>query len=653
MVILALIIHVILTLLGVDPPTSFTVTGITWHYGSYTESLGNYTHIYTGAGINSIIVVDINDNAPIPINVSYTLSIKNYTVQGSWTLQPGKNSFNITVPALAEGSYNASLLLSSVGYSLNYYFIVSSVVPGIVINTTITKLYSGGVSQVITLNVTNSTPIPISSALIVMIGTGVVISNSMITTKPPTSENITVIPGPYSLGTASITFRISYTDAGGGYTWNENETLTFTIVPTPVHLTLSAQSTVNYGNYMPITINAITPVGPLQYQQLSIYVDNNYVTSVTTNSDGVVQYSLFINYGVGYHVLTVEFTNTTYFQEALVNYTFIVLPGTVYIIAYVNSTNITYGSAINIYVKLSPPISGGTLTIGYEVNGLASTIGSYTPPVNGTVQATWIPPQAGTYLITIYYTNPPNYLPSSTNLTITVSKAPCSLSIIINGTPEVLHELIIQSQMKPVIINAQLNILIMSNLSSTSGIMYINASGIGTYVFTPKMPGKYSIIVSWPGNINYQGCRATYVLNIMKAPLTLYVNGSGSLIAAGGYEIFSIGVVTNIPISYVNGNLTIVIRSGNKTVSTYDVPITGYFMKTSIPFPKPGVYEVLIQYPGNDYVNASVYGPYYVTVIPGFLGIPWYMLLAYLAPIVLGGASIGMIINQRLRQVRQ
>ncbi len=426
------------------------------------------------------------------------------------------------------------------------------------------------------------------------------------------------------------------------------------IVPTPVYLTLSAQSTVNYGNYMPITINAITPVGPLQYQQLSIYVDSNYVTSVTTNSKGIAQYSLLINYGVGYHVLTVEFTNTTYFQEALVNYTFIVLPGTVYIIAYVNSTNVTYGSAVNIYVKLSPPISGGTLTIGYEVNGLASTIGSYTPPVNGTVQATWIPPpQAGTYLITVYYANPPNYLPSSTNITITVSKASCSLLITISGTPEVLHELVIKSQMKPVIINAQLNILIMSNLSSISGIMYINASGIGTYVFTPKMPGKYSIIVSWPGNINYQGCRATYALNVMKAPLTLYVNGSGSLIAAGGYEIFSIGVVTNIPISYVNGNLTIVIRSGNKTVSIYDIPITGNFMKASIPFPEPGVYEVLVQYPpGSDYVNASVYGPYYVTVIPGFLGIPWYMLLAYLAPIVLG-LSIGIIINQRLRQVRQ
>ncbi|WP_243676164.1 hypothetical protein [Vulcanisaeta distributa] len=142
------------------------------------------------------------------------------------------------------------------------------------------------------------------------------------------------------------------------------------------------QGTVNYGNYMPITINATTPVGPpLQNQKLSIYVDNNYITSLITNNYGIAQYLLQANYSPGSHVLTVAFTNTTYFQEAVINYTFIVQPGTVYIIANVNSTNVTYGNAVSIYVKLSPPISGGTLTISYLINGTTTmgTIGSYTP----------------------------------------------------------------------------------------------------------------------------------------------------------------------------------------------------------------------------------------------------------------------------------
>ena len=624
-----------------------TVTEITWYYGSYPEPVSNYTHIYTGTGINATMVINVNDNLSTPVNASYTLNIGNYATQGLWELQPGSNTLNITVPALNQGNYNASLSIYTTGYAMNYYFTVSSVTPGLIINTTVTKLYSG-VPQVVLFKIINNTPIPINSALITIIGTNIAVSRSIITVKPPLNESITVVPGPYSLSTATLTLRISYTDAGG-YAWNTNETLTFTIVPTPVNLALSMQySTVNYGNYLPIAINATTPVGPLQGQQLSIYIDNNYVASITTNNYGIAQYSLLVNYSVGYHVLTIAFTNTTYFQEALINYTFIVLPGTVYIMAYVNNTNITYGSPVNIYVKLSPSISGGVLTISYVINGLSTTIGSYTP-INGNVEATWIPPQAGTYLITIYYTNPPNYLPSYTNLTISVPKATCSLSITINGTQEVLHKIIIISHMVPAIVNAQLNVLITGNNTSVSGVTYINASGVGEYIFIPKLPGNYSIAVSWSGNINYKGCSATYFLNVMKAPLSLYMNGSSDLIAAGGYETFSINIMTNIPINYVYGNLTIIIKSGNKTVSTYEEPITGNYVKSSILFPKPGNYEILVLYPGNDYVNSSIYGPYYVTVLPGFLGIPWYMLLAYLAPIVLG-SLIGIIINHKFRQ---
>ncbi len=547
------------------------------------------------------------------------------------------------------GSYNASISLTTVGYAVYYHFTVSSVIPRVTIETTANELYSG-VPQAITFEVTNSTPIPIISALIMIISTNAVVSNGLITVKPPANESITITPGPYSLGLATVTFIINYTDAGG-YTWSTNETLAFAVIPTPVKLALSAQGTVNYGNYMPITINATTPVGPLQNQQLSIYVDNNYVTSITTNNQGIAQYSLFINYGVGYHVLTVAFTNTTYFQEASVNYTFIVLPGTVYIIAYVNSTNATYGSAVNIYVKLSPPISGGILTIGYVLNKSTSIIGSYTP-VNGVVQTTWIPPQAGTYVITIDYTNSPNYLPSSTNLTLIVNRAPCSLSIMVNGMPEVLHEVVVLGRMKPAIVNAQLNVLITGGTSPISGVMYVNASGVGAYEFTPKLPGNYSITVYWPGNINYLGCSASYVLNVLRSPITLNVNASSNLIAAGGYETLDIGIVTDIPINYVNGSLVVIIRSGNRTVASYEVPITGRYVKSSIQFTKPGVYEVLVEYPGNDYVSPGAYGPYYVTVIPGILGIPWYILLAYLAPATLG-ASIGMVINRRIRQALQ
>lgn len=71
----------------------------------------------------------------------------------------------------------------------------------------------------------NSTPIPISSALITVTGINAAVGNGVITVKPSASVGITITPGPYSLGTSTITFKITYTDAGG-YTWNETETET-------------------------------------------------------------------------------------------------------------------------------------------------------------------------------------------------------------------------------------------------------------------------------------------------------------------------------------------------------------------------------------------------------------------------------------------
>ena len=648
MIITLLIIHAVLAALDVDPPTPFTVTGVTWYYGTYPEAISNNTQIYTGVGINGTISININNNLPTPINITYTLDIDSKGAQGIVELQPGGNVLNITAPGLEQGNYNATLVIESLGYSTSYHFTVSSIVPGISISTISSTLYSG-IPQTVTIKVVSASPIPITSALIAVSGINAAVSTGVFTAKPPSNASIIVTPGPYALNTATLSFRISYTDAGG-YSWNTNETLTFTVVPTPVTIVLSAQfNKVNYGNYLPISIQASTPVGPLQNQRLSVYVDNNYVTTITTNIQGTTQYILPVNYSIGYHTLTVLFTNTTYFQEATANYTFFVLPGTVYIIAYVNSTSITYGNAVSIYVKLSPPISGGTLTISYVINGSSSVIGSYTP-VNGSVKATWIPPQASTYLILIYYVNSPNYLPSSTNLTLTVKRAPCSLAITVNGTPEVLHEITVISYMNPAIINTQLNIQVTpSSGIPMSGLIYVNTSGMGEYVFTPETPGNYTITVSWPGNINYQSCSATRSLSIGRASLGLSVNESNNLIAAGGHVLFSISLMTDIPINYVNGNITITISSGNKTISTYEIPITGNYIRGSIPFNVPGNYKVLIYYPGNEYVKPSTYGPYYVIVMPGLLGIPWYILLAYLAPIVIGAVT-GIMVNKRLHQ---
>ncbi len=629
-----------------DPKMPISVNNITWYYGTYAEVIiNNNTSIYNGVGINATVSISTTNNLQIPINATYTLNVGSSTETITETLQPGVNIVNMTAPALGQGVYNASLTISAVGYSLTYYFTVSYLTPGIVISTTITKLYSGLPQQVV-ISIGNSTPIPITSISMVVTGINALVSTGVISAKPPTNVSITLTPGSYLLNNASLIVRATYIDAGG-YTWSSNYTLTIPIVQTPVTLTVSMQSyTASYGSTLPITITAKTPIGPLQNQPLNIYVDNNYVTTVTTNNVGIAQYALPINYSVGPHTLMISFTNATYFQSATVNYTFTVVPGTVYITAYVNSTNITYGNAVSMSIALSPPITGGTLTISYVVNGTSSIIGSYTP-INGNVQVTWIPPQAGVYVITIYYQNPPNYLPSSTNMTLTVNKASCTISIIINGTPVVFHDVLIIGRMNPTIVNAKVNVVISGRNYITSGVMYINSSGLGEYVFTPQFPGNYEVLVSWPGDINYESCQADYVLDINKASLRMNVEENRNLIAMGGNVVFTIDLITDIPTNYISGNITIMIESDRGTVNVLTIPIKGTHLVATVPFYEAGSYRVIIMYPGNDYVNSTKYGPYYVTVLPGMLGIPWYIFIAYLVPLGLG-ATLGMLVSRKI-----
>ncbi|MFP3485616.1 MAG: Ig-like domain repeat protein [Vulcanisaeta sp.] len=641
----ALVLHIILLMISADPGVPISVNNATWYYGAYAEAIGNNTSIYTGAGINATVSMIITNNLQSPVNATITLSVGGSTQSVTETLKPGTNIINITAPALGMGTYNASLVMTTTSYSLTYSFRVLYLKPGITITTTANKLYSG-LPQQITVDVVNSTPIPITSATISIMGVNAQVMPSIMNVKPPTNASLTLTPGSYLLGNASLIIRATYTDAGG-YVWSSNYTLVIPIVQTPVNLTVNVKSyVVSYGSSLPITITAQTPVGPLANQPLSIYVDGNYVASILTNNSGAARYVLLINYNVGYHVLTISFMNTTYFQGVTINYTLTVVPGTVYVTVNVNSTNITYGGAVSMVITTSPPVSGGTLTISYVIDGVSSVVGSYTP-VNGTVHVTWIPPEAGKYLITVYYQNPPNYLPSMTNLTLTVNKATCALSIMIRGTPVVFHDVVIIGQMNPVIVNAGVNVVISGRNYTTSGVIYINSSGFGEYVFTPQLPGYYEVVMEWPGNINYEPCQASYALIVNKASLSMSIRESRDLIAMGGEVTFTIDLITDIPINYVTGDVVITVEGSKGVVKTLSIPIRDAHIVVVIPFYEPGNYRVFIEYPGNDYVNSTTYGPYYVTVLPGLLGIPWYVLTAYLLSLGLG-AAIGLVMNRKI-----
>jgi len=159
-------------------------------------------------------------------------------------------------------------------------------------------------------------------------------------------------------------------------------------------------------------------------------------------------------------------------------------------------------------------------------------------------------------------------------MTLTVNKASCTISIIINGTPVVFHDVLIIGRMNPTIVNAKVNVVISGRNYITSGIMYINSSGLGEYVFTPQFPGNYEVLVSWPGDINYESCQADYVLDINKASLRMNVEENRNLIAMGGNVVFTIDLITDIPTNYIIAVLIFLTMSLNNS--------TEYFLLISI-----------------------------------------------------------------------
>jgi hypothetical protein len=218
---------------------------------------------------------------------------------------------------------------------------------------------------------------------------------------------------------------------------------------------------------------------------------------------------------------------------------------------------------------------------------------------------------------------------------------------MIRGTPVVFHDVVIIGQMNPVIVNAGVNVVISGRNYTTSGVIYINSSGFGEYVFTPQLPGYYEVVMEWPGNINYEPCQASYALIVNKASLSMSIRESRDLIAMGGEVTFTIDLITDIPINYVTGDVVITVEGNKGVVKTLSIPIRDAHIVVVIPFYEPGNYRVFIEYPGNDYVNSTTYGPYYVTVLPGLLGIPWYVLTAYLLSLGLG-AAIGLVMNRKI-----
>jgi hypothetical protein len=305
---------------------------------------------------------------------------------------------------------------------------------------------------------------------------------------------------------------------------------------------------------------------------------------------------------------------------------------------------VVYGESVGIVIVLNPPLSNGTLTVAYVVDGQGATIGTYVP-VNGEVNLTWRPPQAGNYTLVITYENPPNYSTTSISMGIVVEKIPCTISMVITGNLTVMHDVFISGHLEPPLANQQLIL----EINGTRIAVTTGPGGAVNYTYRPPLPGRYDLVIRWLGNVNYQSCSSTMVIDVDRAPVVMSVEESTSIVASGGSARFIVRLSTDVP-NYLGGNLTVTITdvdSGNAENLT--IPVGGGLVNVELPLARPGRYEVSFLYGGNAYVKGASSGSYSLEVIPGFLGIPWYFFIVYLAPVPAGYLVGHLLFRRRTR----
>jgi len=620
-------ISIILAVLMI-PDMGFSLINATIHYGNYTELINNGSAVYVGVGKSFNVTITVKSQGDI--NATYTVIVGEFRTGGYVKLHQGVNVISAAIPPLPNGTYASSVTMNSTVGNQSLNFRIISLTPSIIITPSTNQLYSG-VPQSIRLSFINSTPIPIVLVSLNVSGINIKPTITPIRLTPPTTYSLILIPGKYGVKT---TLRLSGTiiDAGG-YSWGFDDVIEFVIQRTPTELNMAINSSVvNYGGGIMVTVNLYSAqVGPIPGQSVSIYIDNQMVGSIITNASGIATAVLAMNYPVGTHVVMASFRNDTYFEPASDYRIVRVNPGLVVVTVAVNSTEIIYGQSVDISVTLNPPLSNGTVTISYTSGTQNITLGTLTP-VNGKVRLSWTPPQAGNYTLIATYINLPNYSPASSSTMIIVRRIPCVVNMNITGELVVLGKLDITGSLEPPLANQRMILDINgTNYEVTTGL-----NGLVRYTYSPPKPGEYRVTLMWLGNANYQSCSSTVNIHVSKAAVNVAVNGSASIAAMGGIVRFTVRLITDLPSDYLSGNLVLTLINLGGGEDNVTVPVVGDTMTIEVSLRKPGNYRVIITYTGNDYANPAVSSEYELEVVPGVLGIPWYLFVAYLAPVPAG-----------------
>jgi len=422
-------------------------------------------------------------------------------------------------------------------------------------------------------------------------------------------------PGPIPLNVTLI-----MTD-DGGFLYSFNSIILLNVLK-PELTTKPQFLNITYGKTVNLTI-ILTAGGlslPRQIVQYQVTLNGVVIWSgaVTTNNSGEASISFKPNVTGVYMIYTTYSPSQSFLTSSQVKV--IVEPATVTIGYLVNST-IVYGQLLTVAVNLSPRISGSVYVY------INSSLAGYINVINGSGHIYIKPEEAGYLNLTLYYPGSQNYLPSIAKSSVIVLKAPCSIRVGVYGTFIVGDEVFIVGNT-----TAPVNTLPVSINNTSMTVDVVNGYFKATY--TPRYPGLYIISINWPGNSNYLSCGFSGVIKVSKANPTVIVrvlnNGSISL---GGSVILLVIVKAKHPFPTTSNALVFVNESGKLRIFSMQL-VNGSMLR--IGADRVGQWFIYLNYTGNEWLNQVIVGPVEVSVIPGLMGVPWYVFTIYALAIIMG-----------------
>ncbi|MEM4673096.1 MAG: hypothetical protein QXK67_00355 [Pyrobaculum sp.] len=290
-------------------------------------------------------------------------------------------------------------------------------------------------------------------------------------------------------------------------------------------------------------------------------------------------------------------------------------------------------SSAPIILKLEVPptgVYGQILPIGafVEPGGVPGVLSIY---INGSqmfsgnvsqYRGWWTPPRGGYYIVVARFQSlDPNYA-STDNLTIVyIDRARCEISFNIVGDSADVDSIYVMRKYK---------IDIRPDFPAT---VYINSSrSAKSIVFNTT--GVFNITVYFPGDDSYYPCGSTKFIKVVKNPIDVEIlplRRIASTERGVPVEIIlkgSVGREDGIVIIYKN-NITYNETEIEKVYISKSI-------STILNFNKPGVYNVYIEYLGNDYYQSNRSNAVVITVEPSVFGTPIFLLLLYGGALAIG-----------------